>query len=83
MGWYEIRVTGRLGPRWAARLDGMSLIPQGDGTTLIEGRVTDQAALHGLLRTLGDLGLPLVSVTEIPPRQPTTTHIDDTTRQGD
>jgi hypothetical protein len=82
MGWYEISVTGRLGPRWAARFDGMSLIPLADGTTIIAGPVADHAALHGLLRTLGDLGLPLLSVTEVPPRS-STTHLPDTTTQGD
>ena len=59
---YEIRVRGRLDPRWTARLDGMTLTT-GDGTTVIEGVVVDQAALHGLLRTIFDLGLPLLSVT--------------------
>ena len=41
----------------------MALVPQDDGTTVIDGPVADQSALHGLLRTIGDLGLPLVSVT--------------------
>jgi hypothetical protein len=44
----------------------MTLTTRADGTTLIEGLVVDQAALHGLLRTLGDLGLPLLSVTHHP-----------------
>jgi hypothetical protein len=66
-GRYEIRLKGHLGRRWAARFDGMTLTAKDDGTTLIEGPVVDQAALHGLLRALGDLGLPLISVT----RQPT------------
>jgi hypothetical protein len=59
---YEIRVTGHLAPRWATWFDGMALIPQDDGTTVISGPVTDQSALHGLLRKLSDLGLSLVSV---------------------
>lgn len=59
---YEIRVTGHLAARWADRLSGMSLTPMADGTTVIRGPVADQSALHGLLRTLGDLGLPLVCV---------------------
>jgi hypothetical protein len=63
-GRYEIRVTGHLGPRWAARFDGMTLTTRADGTTLIEGPVVDQAALHGLLCTLRDLGIPLLSVTQ-------------------
>jgi hypothetical protein len=62
---YEIRVTGHLDPRWAASFDGMSLTPERGGTTTIHGPVVDQAALHGLLRTLRDLGLSLVSVTRV------------------
>jgi hypothetical protein len=61
-GRYEIRVTGHLARRWAAFFDGMTLTPQDDGTTVIHGPVADQSALHGLLRKLSDLGLPLVSV---------------------
>jgi hypothetical protein len=60
---YEIRVTGHLARRWATWFDGMTLTPQDDGTTVIHGPVADQSALHGLLRKLNDLGLPLVSVT--------------------
>ncbi|TDQ58860.1 hypothetical protein EV188_104609 [Actinomycetospora succinea] len=59
---YVIRVRGRLAPRWAPWFDGMALVPQDDGTTVIDGPVADQSALHGLLRTISDLGLPLVSV---------------------
>jgi hypothetical protein len=60
---YEIRIEGRLSSRWATRFDGMTLTVGDDGTTVIEGPVVDQAALHGLLNRLGDLGLPLLSVT--------------------
>ncbi|PVZ06840.1 hypothetical protein C8D89_11233 [Actinomycetospora cinnamomea] len=52
-----------LGPRWASWFDGMALVPQDDGTTVIDGPIADQPALHGLLRTISDLGVPLVSVT--------------------
>jgi len=60
---YEIRVNGHLADRWAAWFDGMTVTRQADGTTVLEGPVADQAALHGLLRKVSDLGVPLVSVT--------------------
>jgi hypothetical protein len=63
-GWYEIRLQGRLDPRWSTRFDGMTLTT-GDGFTLLTGPVVDQAALHGLLHQLRDIGLPLVSVTQV------------------
>jgi hypothetical protein len=66
-GRYEIRVKGRLDARWIAWFDGMALTHDGDGTTLIHGQVVDQAALHGLLAKVRDVGLPLVSVTEVEP----------------
>ena len=69
-GRYEIRLTGRLDARWAAAFDGFRLTDAGDGTTRIEGLMADQAALHGLLQRLRDLGLPLVSVTRIEPGAP-------------
>jgi len=56
-------VQGRLEPRWSAWFDGFTVSPADDGTTVIAGTVVDQAALHGLLQSLRDLGLPLVSVT--------------------
>lgn len=62
-GPYEIRVQGHLAARWSAWFDGMTLTAAEDGTTVISGPVTDQSALHGLLRKLNDLSLPLVSVT--------------------
>jgi hypothetical protein len=63
---YEIRVRGHLADRWAAWFDGMTLTRQADGTTVLGGPVADQSALHGLLRKVSDLGLPLVSVTPTP-----------------
>lgn len=60
--WYEIRLQGRLDPRWASWFEGMTLTDRTDGTTVIHGLVADQAALHGLLQRLRDLGLPLLSV---------------------
>jgi len=66
-GWYEIHLQGRLEPRWATWFDGMTLSTTADGASVIRGRVADQAALHGLLSRLRDLGLPLLSVVQIEP----------------
>lgn len=69
-GVYEIRLNGHLDSRWAAWFDGLSLTNDSDGTTRIHGPVGDQAALHGLLQKVRDVGLPLVSVTQVDPDQP-------------
>ena len=66
-GRYELRVKGHLDARWADWFDGLALTHQADGSTAIRGTVIDQAALHGLLQRLRDLGLPLISVTELEP----------------
>jgi len=73
-GRYEIRLEGHLAPRWATWFDDMAVSNQSDGTTVIRGHVTDQAALHGLLQKIRDIGLPLVSVTQVEP--------DDSTHPG-
>jgi hypothetical protein len=67
---YEIRLDGHLDARWAARFDGMTLTTTGDGTTVLDGPVVDQAALHGILRELRDLGLSLISVNRLDPTHP-------------
>ena len=64
---YEIRVKGHLDTRWAAWFDGLALSHGSDGTTLLRGPVVDQAALHGLLSRVRDLGLPLIAVTQVDP----------------
>jgi hypothetical protein len=69
-GRYEIRLKGHLDSRWAAWFDGLTLTRGSDGTTIIHGPVTDQAALHGLLQKVRDLGLPLISVTQVEPGPP-------------
>jgi hypothetical protein len=73
---YEIRVAGRLAPRWSAWFDGLTVTTDDDGTTVLHGPVVDQAALHGLLQKLRDVGIPLLSLSQIPittrPKQPTT-----------
>ena len=69
LGQYEIRLKGHLEARWAAWFDGLSLTKESDGTTVIRGSVTDQAALHGLLSKVRDLGLPLIAVTQLDSKQ--------------
>jgi hypothetical protein len=66
---YEIHLKGHLDARWSDWFDGLSFIHTNDGTTIISGPVTDQAALHGLLAKVRDLGLPLVSVIHVQPEQ--------------
>jgi len=81
-GWYEIRLQGRLEPRWSARFEGM-ILTTANGFTLLAGPVVDQSALHGLLHQLRDIGLPLVSLcqvgTDVESRPP---HHPDTTTSG-
>jgi hypothetical protein len=60
---YEIRLAGHLDPRWAARFEGLEMRHAPDGTTVLHGPIADQAALHGVLQQIRDLGIPLVAVT--------------------
>jgi hypothetical protein len=62
---YEIRLDGSLDDGWTAWFDGMQITNEPDGVTVIAGVVADQAALHGLLAKVRDLGLPLSSVRRI------------------
>jgi hypothetical protein len=64
---YEIRVKGHLDDRWAERFDRLTLTREDNGVTLLTGAVIDQAALHGLLRAVRDLGVRLLSVTRLQP----------------
>jgi hypothetical protein len=66
---YQIRVTGHLGAQWADWFEGLSITLESNGETLLSGLVADQAALHGLLRKVRDLGLPLLSVIQLQPDQ--------------
>ena len=64
---YEIVVDGHLPARWAAWFDGFTIANEADGTTVLRGFVVDQAALHGLLQRLRDIGIPLVSLMPLDP----------------
>jgi hypothetical protein len=67
-GHYEIRIKGHLGSRRAAWFEGLTVTTEENGCTVLTGRF-DQAALHGLLRKVRDLGMPLISVTRVWPSQ--------------
>jgi hypothetical protein len=60
---YQIRIKGHLGPEWSDWFGGLDISLDDNGDTLLIGPVVDQAALHGLLRKVRDLGMPLVSVS--------------------
>ena len=64
-GLYEIRLKGHLSKRWAGWFDGLTITLEDNGDTLLTGPVIDQAALHGLLKKVRDLGMPLVSVSPL------------------
>lgn len=62
---FEIRVEGHLPPHWKDWFDGLTISLNDDGDTYITGNVVDQSALHGLIKKIRDLGLPLVSVNRV------------------
>ena len=62
---YQITVKGLLDHKWSEWFEGWTLSPQEDGTTILTSPLVDQAALHGLLNTIRDVGLPLLSVTRL------------------
>ena len=64
---YQIRIKGHLGRQWTDWFGGLTLTLEDNGETLLTGPVVDQAALHGLLRKVRDLGVPLLSVSRVKP----------------
>jgi hypothetical protein len=65
--YYRIRVKGHLGPQWSEWFDWMTITLEADGTTTLSGPIADQAALHGLLVRVRDLGLELISISQDDP----------------
>ena len=64
---YQIRIKGHLGLQWTDWFGGMTITLEDNGDTLLTGPVVDQAALHGLLKKVRDLGMPLLSVNRLEP----------------
>jgi hypothetical protein len=64
---YQIRIKGHLGPQWTDWFGGLTITLEDNGETLLTGPVVDQAALHGLLRKVRDLGMPLISAIRVNP----------------
>jgi hypothetical protein len=62
---YQIRIKGHLGPQWADWFEGLVITLEEDGNTLLTGPLIDQAALHGVLKRVRDLGMPLLSVNSV------------------
>jgi hypothetical protein len=62
---YQVRIKGHLGRQWTAWFGGLTLTLEDNGDTLLTGPVADQAALHGLLKKVRDLGIPLLSVNRV------------------
>jgi len=62
---YQIRIKGHLGPQWTDWFGGLAVTLDDSGDTLLTGPVIDQAALHGLLRKVRDVGLPLISISPV------------------
>jgi hypothetical protein len=65
---YEIRIKGHLENRWANWFEGLTITALDNGETLLTGPVVDQAALHGLLSKVRDMGIPLLSVIRVEPK---------------
>jgi hypothetical protein len=68
---YQIRIKGHLGPQWSDWFEDLTITLETNGDTLLTGPVVDQAALHGLLKKVRDLAMPLISVTRVNPAQST------------
>lgn len=65
---FQIRLQGHLGQQWAGWFDGLTIVLEEDGNTLLSGPIIDQSALHGILKKIRDLGMPLLAVSQIEPQ---------------
>jgi hypothetical protein len=66
---FEIRIKGHLGQQWANWFDGLTVTLEDGGSTLLNGPVVDQSALHGILKKIRDLGMPLLAVNQVEPKR--------------
>lgn len=66
---FQIKIKGHLGQQWASWFDGLTIALEEDGNTLLSGPIADQSALHGILKKIRNLGMPLLSVNTIDPDQ--------------
>jgi hypothetical protein len=73
---YQIRIEGQLGEQWTDWFEGLTITQEEGGTTVLTGPVVDQSALHGLLKKVRDLGMPLVSVNPVKPDQTATPDVE-------
>ena len=72
---YQIRIKGHLGRQWTDWFEGLTITLEDNGDTLLTGPVVDDAALHGLLKKVRDLGMPLLSVNRVEPGQADATDV--------
>jgi hypothetical protein len=79
---YQIRIKGHLGRQWTDWFGGLTISTEKDGVTLLTGQVADQAALHGLLRKVRDLGLPLLSVNRVELDRAETSDVEHSIRRN-
>ena len=73
---YQIRIKGHLGHQWTDWFEGLTITLEDNGETVLTGPVADQAALHGLLKRVRDLGMPLLSVNRVEPEQEPAADVD-------
>ena len=73
---YQIRIKGHLSPQWTGWFDGLTITLEEDGYTLLNGQVVDQSALHGILKKIRDLGMPLLSLNHVDSNKRVTANTD-------